>query len=107
MDEEGERCSSPKHVVMSMVNTTLHLSLSSPAEEAALREKLHLRCCDIGNSFQSAPHNLLSTTPLSLEQRQMPQTCPERIDFFSLAEMFQFIVTVIVPSPTPLQCVSG
>lgn len=100
MDKDGEDCS-PNHVVMIVANTTLHLSLSSPAQEVALGEKLCLRCCDMVNYFQIAPGNLLSTTPLSLEQRQMSQTCPEDWLLFSFRAVVSVDVYCACSCPIP------
>lgn len=74
--KENECCLN--HVVMKMVNACTSFTFSFPALlDAALRKKLCLRCCNIGNSFWSAQHHLLNTVPLSWKQSQMPQISPE------------------------------
>lgn len=86
-------------VLMRVVNTTLHLSLSIPTQDAVLKEKLCLRCFNTGESFQSAHQHLLNPTITKAKPNAF--RLPRRTDFFSPSELLlhlMFITTVPIPS---------
>lgn len=104
----GHSYLSSHNTVIRVVNITCHPSLSNPTQDAALREKFCLRCCNIGDSFQSAHHHLL--TPSSLKQSQMPSDFPRGLPFSIRVTV---VLNVYCNSSCPLQtasilhCVSG
>lgn len=86
------------YTLMRVVNTT-NLSLSIPTQDAALKEKLCLRCFNPGDSFQSVHQHLLNPTITKAKPNAF--RLPPRTDFFSPSELLwhlMFITAVLIPS---------